>query len=71
MVIKNSCLFECTVMHHRLEPKENRFQYNLFMFYLELDELEAVVRKNVFISRNRFNLFNLEGARKGASVAVP
>ena len=58
MVIKNSCLFECTVMHHRLEPKENRFQYNLFMFYLELDELEAVVRKNLFISRNRFNLFN-------------
>lgn len=28
------------------------------MFCLDLDELDAVVKNNIFISRNRFNLFN-------------
>lgn len=56
--MKNSCLYECTVMHHRLEPKQNRFHYKLFMFYLDLDEIGQVVNDNAFISHNRFNLFN-------------
>lgn len=45
-------------MHHRLKPKANRFEYRLFMFCLDLDEINDVVKKNFFISRNRFNLFN-------------
>jgi len=28
------------------------------MFCLDLDEIDAVVKNNIFISRNRFNLFN-------------
>lgn len=56
--MKNSCLYECTVMHHRLEPVKNKFHYKLFMFCLDLDEINAVVKSNLFISRNRFNLFN-------------
>lgn len=56
--MKNSCLYECTVMHHRLEPKQNRFHYNLFMFYLDLDQIDQVVNSNAFISHNKFNLFN-------------
>jgi uncharacterized protein len=56
--MKHSCIYECTVMHHRLEPMENRFQYRFFMFCLDLDELDELVRKNIFISRNKFNLFN-------------
>jgi hypothetical protein len=45
-------------MHHRLEPKDNKFSYKTFMFCLDLDELNMLVRKNLFISRNRFNLFS-------------
>lgn len=56
--MRNSCLYECTVMHHRLEPKQNRFHYKLFMFYLDLDQLDQVVTDNAFISHNKFNLFN-------------
>lgn len=56
--MKNSCLYECTVMHYRLEPKKNRFQYKTFMFSLDLDEIDRITRKNLFISRNSFNLFN-------------
>lgn len=45
-------------MHHRLAPKVHRFHYNIFMFYLDLDEIDGLVKKFKFISRNRFNLFN-------------
>ena len=45
-------------MHNRVEPKKNRFNYKTFMFSLDLDELDDLVKNNPFISRNRFNLFN-------------
>ena len=54
----NSRLYRCEVMHHRLLPKEHRFQYNVFMFYLDLDELAMLNRKLVLFSQNRFNWFN-------------
>lgn len=45
-------------MHHRLAPKEHSFWYNIFMFYLDLDELDMLHKKLNFVSRNKFNLFN-------------
>ena len=54
----NSCLYRSLVMHHRLEPKDFRFHYNIFMFYIDLDELDEIVSKFWFISRNKFNVFN-------------
>ncbi len=54
----NSCLYKCTVMHHRLEPKRNQFSYKVFMFYIDLDELDKLSSKFFFISRNKFNLFS-------------
>ncbi|HEX4086461.1 MAG TPA: DUF1365 domain-containing protein [Chthoniobacteraceae bacterium] len=53
----NSCLYECRVMHHRLAPKVHRFQYRIFMFYLDLDEIDAAAARLPLFSRNRFNLF--------------
>ena len=53
----NSCLYECSVMHHRLAPKEHHFRHDIFMFYLDLDELDAVARAVLFFSRNRANLY--------------
>ena len=41
----NSCLYECSVMHHRLAPKAHHFQHDIFMFYLDLDELEIVAQE--------------------------
>lgn len=40
-----SCLYECSVMHHRIEPKEHRFRYGIFLFSLDLDELDEVERR--------------------------
>lgn len=45
-------------MHDRLEPKRNRFGYSVFMFYVDLDELDDLAKKHWLISRNRFNLFS-------------
>ncbi|WP_295669559.1 DUF1365 domain-containing protein [uncultured Mucilaginibacter sp.] len=54
----NSCLYKAKVMHHRMAPKVHRFHYNVFMFYLDLDEIDGLSKKLKFMSRNRFNLFN-------------
>ncbi len=53
----NSCLYECSVMHHRLEPVRHRFAYKLFLFYLDLDEIDGLSERMYLLSRNRFNLF--------------
>lgn len=54
----NSCLYKARIMHHRLEPKKHSFHYNVFMFYLDLDELDALSSRLKFMSRNRFNIFS-------------
>ena len=53
-----SCLFDTNVMHHRLTPKEHKFNYRFFTFYLDLDEIDQLTQKNIIFSRNRFNLFS-------------
>ncbi|MBS1638206.1 MAG: DUF1365 domain-containing protein [Bacteroidetes bacterium] len=54
----NSCLYKATVMHHRTKPVPHRFHYNVFMFYIDLDELDMLTQKFKMISRNRFNFFS-------------
>jgi len=53
----NSCLYECSVMHHRLAPKEHHFRYNIFMFALDLDEIDEIARRVPLFGRNRPNLY--------------
>lgn len=45
-------------MHHRLSPRRHQFNYQVFMFYLDLAEINQLHRRLRFMSRNRFNLFN-------------
>lgn len=54
----NSCLYECTVMHHRFTPKTHHFQHRLFMFYFDLDELDLLRKRIALFSYNRQNLYN-------------
>jgi DUF1365 family protein len=58
--MKNSYIYECVVMHDRVVPKRNQFRYNMFMFSLDLDEIDELVRHNILISRNRFNVFSFQ-----------
>src|SRR5271154_3271988 len=54
----NSCLYRATIMHNRLEPKPHRFHYGVFMFYIDLDEIETLKKKFSMFSHNRFNFFS-------------
>ncbi len=54
----NSCLYECSVMHHRFAPKAHHFQHDIFMFYLDLDELDSVAKKILLFSHNRKNVYS-------------
>ena len=56
----NSCLYQCRVMHNRLSPRKHKFYYTIFMFYLDLDEIDMLSQKLRFLSRNNFNLFNFK-----------
>jgi hypothetical protein len=44
-------------MHHRLAPKEHRFSHDIFMFYLDLDELDTLAGGIFLFSRNRRNFY--------------
>lgn len=52
----NSRLYECVVMHNRLRPKRHAFDYRLFMFAIDLDELE-LLRKRLWLFGRKRNLF--------------
>lgn len=45
-------------MHHRTEPIERRFEYDIFMFYLDLDELDLLRKRCWLFSKNHFNYFS-------------
>ena len=54
----NSCLYECHVTHKRFEPRKHSFGYRIFMFCLDLDELDEAARKLPLFSHNRWNLYS-------------
>ena len=54
----NSCLYKARVQHHRLSPRSHRFDYKVFLFCLDLAEIDRLSKKLRLLSRNRFNLFN-------------
>jgi DUF1365 family protein len=54
-----SCLYECSVMHRRLSPKQHEFTYRIFLFYLDLDELSEVSSRIPFFSLNEPNVYAL------------
>lgn len=53
-----SALYECRIEHERYAPTRHRFGYNVFFFSLDLAEIDAVVARIPWMSRNRFNLYS-------------
>lgn len=54
----HSCLYDCEVMHHRVSPAHHQFNYRVFMFCLDLDELDEAHGRLRLFSRNKFNWFS-------------
>ncbi len=53
-----SCLYECEVMHARFSPRAHRFVYRLFLFAIDLDELETLHGRLALFSFNRPNFYS-------------
>jgi DUF1365 family protein len=45
-------------MHHRFAPKVHHFEHRIFMFYLDLDELDLLAGKNLLFGYNRRNVYS-------------
>jgi DUF1365 family protein len=58
MTAVGSSLYECRVMHHRFAPKAHRFAYRIFMFAVDLDDLDRLGRGIPILSVNRRNLYS-------------
>jgi DUF1365 family protein len=54
----NSCLYECHVMHARFVPRRHQFHYRVFLFAIDLDELETLRRRLTLFSVDRPNLYS-------------
>lgn len=53
-----SCLYECHILHERFSPRRHRFLYRIFLFAIDLDELETLHRRLPLFSVNRANLYS-------------
>ncbi|MEI8312938.1 MAG: DUF1365 domain-containing protein [Verrucomicrobiota bacterium] len=60
--MRRSCLYECTVMHRRILPKNHEFAYRIFLFLLDLDELAELENKIPVFSFDGPNLYSLRSA---------
>lgn len=56
----SSSLYIGQIRHRRYRPQENRFDYPIFMPFLDLDELEQLDKTIRFFSCNRFNWAQLK-----------
>jgi len=54
----NSCLYECHIMHARFSPRKHQFLYRIFLFAIDLDELDLLHRRFALFSVNRANLYS-------------
>ena len=54
----NSCLYECNVMHCRVEPKHHKFNHKTYMFYLDLDEVDMISKNLALFSVDKGNIFS-------------
>lgn len=53
-----SALYECRIVHERFTPRRHRFDNRVFTFSLDLDEIDMLVKRIPWLSRNRFNLYS-------------
>lgn len=58
----NSCLYECQVLHARFAPKTHRFAYRIFLFAIDLDEVNSLHRQLRLFSAERRNLYAFRSA---------
>ena len=58
-----SCIYEGRVSHTRVQPVRHRFDYRIFMMYVDLDELPQLFEKHWFWSASRSALATFQRDR--------
>jgi DUF1365 family protein len=66
-----SCLYEGTVVHKRLMPRQHAFSYRVFTLCLDVDEIDLLDARLRLFSRNRRNVLGFRDADLGAEGAEP
>ncbi len=56
--VVNSKVYTGKLLHERLAPVKHRFEYPVYFFCFDLDELPEIARKIPCFGHNRFNLFS-------------
>ncbi len=54
----NSRIYESQIEHTRLRPKVNTFEYKIYIFYLDLDEIKNLHRISKLMAYERLSLFS-------------
>ena len=71
-MIKNSSIYNGTVIHKRFKPKTNFFRYKVFSLLLDLSEFYLLEKKLKIFSYNKFNIISFydldHGPRDGTSI---
>ena len=71
-MIKNSSIYNGTVVHKRFKPKVHFFNYKVFSFLLDLSEIKFLDKNLKIFSYNKFNIISFHdtdhGARDGTSL---
>ena len=60
-----SCLYEGTVVHKRLTPRQHSFAYRVFTLCLDVDEIGRLDRSLRLFSRSRHNVVSISDADLG------
>jgi len=54
--VRNSCLYKGTIRHRRFTPVANQFKYRMFMWYIDLDELDQVIKQHWFVREGKLGI---------------
>lgn len=54
----NSSIYICSLSHVRNKPARNAFRYEIYMMYLDLDELETLSKNFCLFSYNKWNVLS-------------
>jgi uncharacterized protein len=71
MTEEASGVYAGSVIHSRIRPRQHRLSYRIFIFLLDLEEIDSLVRRLKLFSRNRFNLFSFHDRDHGAGTKEP
>lgn len=70
MTALNSALYKGVTWHTRFAPKYHTFKYDMFMLWLDLDELSVIDRQLPGFSLNRFNWGSFREADHASQVGA-